>query len=140
MAEETVVARDRTNGVTISREEDTMHVTAHGTSWQMPWKGICIGYSPNAGYLFRDGSTLYALNILKKDNEDYVCYRTPIVEEVKTVIELNYRFSSDKFGTVLLQMEDNSLMVYIGNGISSSDEDLVSPVYEGDVSLHNVIE
>ena len=131
--------KDRANGIEMELTDSALLVKKGSKSWTVDYPGVLMGYSEEAGYIFRKEDEVYAINVLRKDNDSYTCTACCIATGVKLVVSTSYQFSTDRYETVLLQMEDGSLIAYVGNGVEKNEADLRPIVYEGSPWLKNLI-
>ena len=93
--------------------------------------GEYCGHSILKGYLFRDGTDVYAV---RRNDELELFYSLPIAHHVKYVIEPNYKLNSDAWSQPLFLMEDGSIKAYLewnNKDVPDSPDNLVDPYYEG---------
>ncbi|MBR3511701.1 MAG: hypothetical protein IKN74_01935 [Clostridia bacterium] len=94
-------------------------------------RGVYTGKSFWVGYIFRDGSDVYAVR-WNDDREEYeaVC----IAHHVQYVIDADYALGSDPWSQPLFLMEDGTIKAYLDwkdPEHPDSVENLVDPYYEG---------
>jgi hypothetical protein len=94
-------------------------------------KGVYTGKSFWVGYIFRDGSDVYAVR-WDDDKEEY--QSVLIARHVQYVIDADYYLGSDPWSQPLFLMEDGTIKAYLDwNDPEHPDsvENLVDPYYEG---------
>ena len=97
----------------------------------VPVQGTYCGNSFWVGFLFRDGSDVYAV---KWDRNQDKYYSQVIAHDVEYVIDSDYCFGSDPWSQPLFLMKDGSIKCYIdwiNPQEPDSTENLVEPQYEG---------
>ena len=104
-------------------------------SYALPKGSEFCGFSNFEGYIFRDGTDVYALRLRKNQNSEEEAEIVCIAHNVQYVIEADYHFGSDPWSQPLFQMTDGSIKAYIGwegnEDIPDSETHLLAPRYEG---------
>ena len=80
--------------------------------YSVPKDSVYCGFSYFEGYIFRNGTDVYALNAVDTHTTDgsVEC----IAHDVKYVVDADYYFGSDPWCQPLLLMNDGSLKCYVG--------------------------
>lgn len=97
----------------------------------LPINGVYAGKSFWVGYIFRDGTDVYAVTW----DEEQGSYQSKVIAHgVKYVIDADYDLASDPWSQPLFLMEDGSIKAYLdynNKEVPDSPDNLVDPMYEG---------
>lgn len=87
-------------------------------SWKLPTGAVFCGYSLEMGYIFRQGTDVYALigNSITGGELKIIAHG------VKTVVESDYYYDITAFSVPLFLMEDGTLKAYINEYIEINEE------------------